>query len=56
MKINLRTTCLAAAVIISSTALASAQNATDSRGNANGSQHVGNGAGATGGAMKGTTA
>jgi hypothetical protein len=51
MQINLRTACLAAVVIVSSTALANAQNATDSNGNANGSQHIGNGAGATAGAM-----
>jgi hypothetical protein len=50
MNVNLRTACLAAVVFIGSTALASAQNATDSRGNANGSQHIGNGTGPTGGA------
>jgi hypothetical protein len=49
-QINLRTVCVAAAVIIGSTAIASAQGSTDRNGNAMGSQNVGQGT--TGGAMK----
>ena len=52
MHINVRTVCLAAAVIASSTAIASAQGGmTDRNGNSMGSQHMGNG-GATGDAMR----
>jgi len=50
MQINLRTVCVAAAVSIGSTAIASAQGSTDRNGNAMGSQNVGQGT--TGGAMK----
>src|SRR3954470_12869669 len=50
MQVNLRTVCVAAAVIIGSTAIASAQGSADRNGNAMGSQNVGQGT--TGGAMK----
>jgi hypothetical protein len=47
MNFNLRTVCLAAAVVVGSTAIASAQGGqTDRSGNSMGSQHVGNGGGA----------
>ncbi len=50
MQINLRTVCVAAAVIVASTTMASAQGSTDRNGNAMGSQNVGQGT--TGGAIK----
>ena len=43
MQINLRIFCVAAAVIVGSTAIASAQGSTDRNGNAMGSQNVGQG-------------
>jgi hypothetical protein len=53
MKRNVRTACLIAAVLFSSTAIASAQGgSTDARGNAMGSEHVGSAGGtASGSAM-----
>jgi hypothetical protein len=48
MQINLRIFCVAAAVMVGSTAIASAQGSTDRNGNAMGSQNVGQ----TGGAGK----
>ena len=55
MQNNLRTAFVLAAMLIGSTTLASAQGgSTDPRGNAVGSEHVGNGAApAAGGAMRG---
>lgn len=50
MQINLRTVCVAAAVIVASTTMASAQGSTDRNGNAMGSQNVDQGT--TGGAIK----
>jgi hypothetical protein len=50
MQINLRIICVAAAVIVGSTAIASAQGSTDRNGIAMGSQNVGQGT--TGGAVK----
>lgn len=50
MQINLRMVCVAAAVIVGSTVVASAQGSTDRNGNAMGSQNVGQGT--TGGAIK----
>ena len=50
MQINLRMVCVAAAVIVGSTVVASAQGSTDRNGNAMGSQNVGQGK--TDGAMK----
>jgi len=51
MRFNARTVYLAAALLASSTVIASAQNATDSKGNAVGSEHVGSGGGTTTGTM-----
>jgi hypothetical protein len=50
MQRNLRTVCVAAAVFIGSTAVASAQGSTDRNGNAMGSERVGQGK--AGGAMQ----
>lgn len=50
MSSHFKAICVAATMIIGSTAMASAQNATDSRGNAMGSERVGTGGGAAGGA------
>ena len=57
MKISISRVFLVATVLAGSTALATAQGgSTDSRGNAMGSERVGNGASKTGGAMhQGTT-
>jgi hypothetical protein len=53
MTINFKMVCLASALLASSSSLASAQGgSTDSRGNAMGSEHVGNGAASTGGAVQ----
>ena len=57
MKFKLTSVCIVAAALAGSTAIAAAQGgSTDRNGNAMGSQHVGNGAATTGGAMhNGTT-
>jgi hypothetical protein len=53
MKFKLTSVCLVAVALAGSTTIAAAQGgSTDRNGNAIGSQHVGNGAASTGGAMQ----